>query len=122
MFHSSENESKMKKIVFDELDNSNGNVKEILNDIVNDLSKDENIIKFYNENKENKVNITIFIKHELKTNFKNFIEKSSENLNKKITNLIVKKRGLEFILNSKTKIKKIKKILILIQMIMKIIK
>jgi ubiquitin-protein ligase len=133
MFHSSENESKMKKIVFDELDNSNGNInnllensienqimnskdnfeycenKEILNDIVNDLSKDENIIKFYNENKENKVNIKIFIKHELKTNFKNFIDKSSENLNKKITNLIVKKRGLEFILNSKPKTKKNKK-------------
>ena len=137
MFHSSENESTMKKIVFDEFDiNSNENInkeninnlfensienkimnskdnfeycenKEILNDIINDLSNDENIIKFYNENQKN--NIKIFIKHELKINFKNFIEKSSENLNKKITNLIVKKRGLEFILNSKTKIKKNKK-------------
>ena len=83
--------------------------KEILNDIINDLSNDENIIKFYNENQKNNEKIKIFIKHELKINFKNFIEKSSENLNKKITNLIVKKRGLEFILNSKTKIKKNKK-------------
>ena len=137
MFHSSENESTMKKIVFDEFDNfDNENInkeninnlfensienkimnskdnfeycenKDILNDIINDLSNDENIIKFYNENQKN--NIKIFIKHELKINFKNFIEKSSENLNKKITNLIVKKRGLEFILNSKTKIKKNKK-------------
>ena len=139
MFHSSENESTMKKIVFDEFDiNSNENInkeninnlfensienkimnskdnfeycenKEILNDIINDLSNDENIIKFYNENQKNNEKIKIFIKHELKINFKNFIEKSSENLNKKITNLIVKKRGLEFILNSKTKIKKNKK-------------
>jgi hypothetical protein len=134
MFHSSENESTMKKIVFDEFDiktneniikeninnlfensienkimNSKDNFeycenKEILNDIINDLSNDENIIKFYNENQKNNEKIKIFIKHELKINFKNFIEKSSENLNKKITNLIVKKRGLEFILNSKTKI------------------
>jgi hypothetical protein len=86
--------------------------KGILDDIINDLSKDENIIKFYKENKIQE-NIKIFIKNELEKNFKNFIDKSTENLNKKITDLIVSKRGLSFILGdskSKKNIKKNKKV------------
>ena len=85
--------------------------KGLLDDIIDDLSKDENITKLYNEKKEqNNLNTSIktFIKNELglENNFKVFIDKSSEDLNKKITNLMVKKRGLFFLLNNKKSKKK----------------
>ena len=78
--------------------------KGILDDIIDDLSKDENISKLYDENKkQNNLTISIktFIKNELglENNFKAFIDKSSDDLNEKITNLIVKKRGLFFLLS-----------------------
>ncbi len=77
--------------------------KGLLDDIIDGLSKDENINKLYNENKKQnnlKISVKTFIKNELEleNNFKEFIDKSSEDLNKKITNLIVKKRGLFFLL------------------------
>ena len=102
-----ENDSIENKIM-----NSNDNFeycdnKGILDDIINDLSKDENIIKFYKENKIQE-NIKILIKNELEKNFKNFIDKSTENLNKKITDLIVSKRGLSFILGDSNRKKNIK--------------
>jgi hypothetical protein len=76
--------------------------KGLLEDIIKDLSKDENIIKIYNENKKEnniKENIKNFTKNELEKNFKEFIDKSTTNLKEKITNLIVTKRGLSFLLN-----------------------
>ena len=85
--------------------------KGLLDDIIDDLSKDENINKLYNENKKQnnlKISVKTFIKNELEleNNFKEFIDKSSEDLNKKITNLIVKKRGLFFLLSDNNNNKK----------------
>ncbi len=85
--------------------------KGLLDDIIDGLSKDENINKLYNENKKQnnlKISVKTFIKNELEleNNFKEFIDKSSEDLNKKIANLIVKKRGLFFLLSDNNNNKK----------------
>jgi len=138
IFHGNECKDTMKQLIFDTLDikeskilnnNTYENIdnkimnlkdnfqfcdnKDLLDDIINDLSNDENIIKLYNENKkQNNLKITNkeFIRNELRNNFTEFIGKSTENINKKITNLVVKKRGLFFLLNgNENKTKKTKK-------------
>ena len=76
--------------------------KGLIDDIIEDLSKDKNIINNYNENKKEnniKENIKNYIKKGLENDFKGFIDESSEDVNKKITSLVVKKRGLSFLIN-----------------------